>query len=1443
MSNRLTFSLASLILIFALAFVTMPAMAETGGPTPTITAYSGANDPNAAPHATDNPPHVQEDDDFRILVTFNALVTGDVAEASFTIGIAEASGKATETPTATGIGTVVPITRGSNNGKAYMVPFDLTSMASTSHTAGEYSFGYISFTLNEDVVTGNQGGHTTEGIQNVRSAPFRVTDLPKNNDWTFTPTLGDVADGYLAGGKLKTTKTFDVKFTAGGGTGAVPTLAANQIQLRDKNGELIDTTAGSITATAPAPVGLVTTVTYTVGAADVDTPVTVGVNPNWAAGSTLRIPPATTTTTTKTAIKPTVDIALVGAVNETAKTFEVKFTFAKATVNAATQTADAVPDELMAGQITIQKQDPNDAEEMVDSEAYVQPNSIITLRSGVFLATVNYRLDPLPLYVGTSVDVSATTIGGMALAADADPVLTVAAPDAPNNAPVFTATGPLSITGMVGTEITAADASATDADSDTLTYSWDVDQAALGLMLNTASGMITGTPLKAHTMDHTVTVMDGNGGSATLMVSVAITAAGNGNGNGGGPSVVEPAEKTPVIRIPTQNDSSGPIELGSRFVNPMIPAHGWAVLVRDADGSHTFVPQSSTWIRSVSTSLPDLALFFGGRGGINSGTISLHKPAGNSAAADDIVISEIMWGVDNANAADPTCSQWIEFYNTTTSAIDLTGWTINFHRSLVDQRSWTTPTLVDFASNAGVTDRFPVHKYHHPWAPKGQSGLFSYGATGVNIVSMFLEINYTQANNVKHVVPSGAAAGAWSASVYPQSNLPFGIVGTPGARTEVRINYTETAINQKLIINEIGNDNENDSYDWIEIYNPGTANQTTKNMRLTEVWNAGTAAAPVGRERILFTFPDRTIKPGHYVVFAASHPDNRGNDLAAGIDITKSDANQQNRGLGSHVGIEHQANNTTAFYQVHGAVKLPNENRQRLYILRGNDKIGSHPDAQKDVVDVIGSLAIRLRNRTPAGWTGAVETDRGLTHTDAAHVRRIFDTTLWPLQWAVVDPGKKHPHGERVDGGAPNLSAGKVFQRNGKGLPNAKNHLTTAGYTGVGYDRHAEVNAGNGGTPGYPNNAVKGDKSNWNLQVSISEIMLATHEIEDDAPRIPRSQRLPQWIEIFNNSLTEGVSLNNWYLELRNADSEDLITRDLHGTLRLPNVIIPPNQTVLIVSSSGHHSQNFPAQRLINLYTDANARNVFSLLNRNDPVLSQVGFYIQLRDHKNNFVDEIGNLPATARRGVEARGPDNFTPVWELPEMNHPDGPRTSLIRVYDDGIPNDGLLPVADLSLEMKQTIGWRRALDTTFLRVPGNTFYGNQNDIGTPGYRGGGPLPVSLSKFRPERLDDGTVVIRWITESELNNAGFNILRSDTRSGEFTKINTQLIKGHGTTSERNAYEWTDKSAKPNVAYYYQIQDVSIDGDIQTLRVSRLKGNVSAAGKLTTTWGELKTLQ
>ena len=122
----------------------------------------------------------------------------------------------------------------------------------------------------------------------------------------------------------------------------------------------------------------------------------------------------------------------------------------------------------------------------------------------------------------------------------------------------------------------------------------------------------------------------------------------------------------------------------------------------------------------------------------------------------------------------------------------------------------------------------------------------------------------------------------------------------------------------------------------------------------------------------------------------------------------------------------------------------------------------------------------------------------------------------------------------------------------------------------------------------------------------------------------------------------------------------------------------------------------------------------------------------------------------------------------------------------------------------------------------------------------RGGKALPVTLSHFRAEHTNAG-VVLKWITESEVDNAGFYIHRSETKDGEFAVVNPTMIQGAGTTGERSNYTWTDTTAKPNVAYYYRIEDISHAGVRKQLATIRMRGLVSATGKLTTRWADLKT--
>jgi len=84
-------------------------------------------------------------------------------------------------------------------------------------------------------------------------------------------------------------------------------------------------------------------------------------------------------------------------------------------------------------------------------------------------------------------------------------------------------------------------------------------------------------------------------------------------------------------------------------------------------------------------------------------------------------------------------------------------------------------------------------------------------------------------------------------------------------------------------------------------------------------------------------------------------------------------------------------------------------------------------------------------------------------------------------------------------------------------------------------------------------------------------------------------------------------------------------------------------------------------------------------------------------------------------------------------------------------------------------------------------------------------------LSSFTAQP-GNGSVTLNWVTETEVDNAGFNIYRATAENGPYVKINDSLIAGAGSSTAGAAYEFVDENLKNRKTYYYKLEDIDLNG-------------------------------
>jgi hypothetical protein len=269
------------------------------------------------------------------------------------------------------------------------------------------------------------------------------------------------------------------------------------------------------------------------------------------------------------------------------------------------------------------------------------------------------------------------------------------------------------------------------------------------------------------------------------------------------------------------------------------------------------------------------------------------------------------------------------------------------------------------------------------------------------------------------------------------------------------------------------------------------------------------------------------------------------------------------------------------------------------------------------------------------------------------------------------------------------------------------------------------------------------------LIVGIAESDVVINEVLYDP--VGADTQAEEWIELHNNGASQ--TLNGWSLDPDNAPYYDF-----------PNLTIPSGKFVIVILKDGGGTDDlsFDGDNAAHLYID----NSSQLGNTS----GHVDLYNSTTRSSGTMVDyvEWGTGGETHEAWAVSAG------IWPA----------------------NDAVPDVAE---------GHSIEYDGS-----GNSS-SDWFDQTAPTQGSDNSLPVTLSFFTA-LPGDGRIVLCWITESEIENLGFNVCRSLKEDGAYTRINGDLIQGAGSSAMRSEYSFTDVRLTNGRTYCYKLEDVSFDG-------------------------------
>ena len=93
------------------------------------------------------------------------------------------------------------------------------------------------------------------------------------------------------------------------------------------------------------------------------------------------------------------------------------------------------------------------------------------------------------------------------------------------------------------------------------------------------------------------------------------------------------------------------------------------------------------------------------------------------------------------------------------------------------------------------------------------------------------------------------------------------------------------------------------------------------------------------------------------------------------------------------------------------------------------------------------------------------------------------------------------------------------------------------------------------------------------------------------------------------------------------------------------------------------------------------------------------------------------------------------------------------------------------------------------------------------------GGWAAIDLKEFTATTQEDGTILLRWITRTELDTSSFRIYRAETDNGPWDTVIAELDSNSDGVTD-TVYEYNDTDIAVGTTYFYLLEEVEVGGGV-----------------------------